>query len=247
MFKMAKFEENLSNVVTDDYLHTNIIVSSAKKGKIVTIPDMKDFLADFNRFVDNNPFPGMEVSIAGIDLVYLALVEYIVRSQLTSVILSMIIVFFIISLTFRSFAYGLFGLIPIAFGLLLNFATMSYFNIPLDFITSMIASISVGLGVDNAIHYLIRFTRTDHRDPLDLRVKSALSVSGIPIFFTSFTLVAGFMVLLFSSFKPILYFGLLISVTMLGCLIGVAVILPAFIYFLKPKAILDGVEREPLT
>ena len=109
-----------------------------------------------------------------------------------------------------------------------------------SFITSMIASIAVGLGVDNSIHYLIRFTRTEHNLPLQERLKQALGITGTPIFFTSFTLIAGLCVLFFSSFKPILYFGLLISVTMLGCFIGVIFILPAFIYFVKPKAIIQG-------
>ena len=116
---------------------------------------------------------------------------------------------------------------------------MSYFRIPLDFITAMIASIAVGLGVDNSIHYLIRFARTRHTLPLAERIRGALINSGIPIFFTSFTLIAGFCVLLFSSFKPILYFGLLISVTMIGCFIGVIFVLPASLHFFKPKTIIE--------
>ena len=87
---------------------------------------------------------------------------------------------------------------------------------------------------------MIRFARTRHDLPLTERIKGALVNSGIPIFFTSFTLIAGFCVLLFSSFKPILYFGLLISVTMIGCLIGVIFVLPAMIYWIKPKRIIRG-------
>ena len=237
MFNMANLTEKLGNVVTDDYRYANITVRSAKPGKQVTIAETREFLDAFYRFVDQNPHPDMSTRIAGIDLIYVSLVDYLVRSQLTSIALSVVIVFIIMAFTFRSLTYGLFGLIPIVFGLLLNFAAMSYFNIALDFITSMIASIAVGLGVDNAIHYLIRFSRTDRNLPLAERIGCALTASGIPIFFTSLTLIAGFSVLLFSSFKPILYFGLLIAVTMLGCLIGVIFILPALIYLIKPKGI----------
>jgi hydrophobe/amphiphile efflux-3 (HAE3) family protein len=241
MFKMSKFTKSLSNVITEDFKHANIVVRSAGTNqRDITISDLKEFTKDFKAFIDETPFRGIEVELAGVDLIYVSLVDYLVRSQLLSIFISVVIVFIIITYTFKSFVYGVFGLIPIIFGLLLNFGAMSYFKIPLDFITSMIASIAVGLGVDNSIHYLIRFTRTAHDLSLDERIKCALTVSGIPIFFTSFTLIAGFSVLLFSSFKPILYFGLLISVTMLGCLIGVIFILPAFIYFIKPKAILWG-------
>ncbi len=241
MFKMSKFTKSLGNVITPDFKNANIVVrTSAANEKEVTIPDLKRFEKNFREFIKENPFEGITVTLSGVDLIYVSLIDYLVRSQLTSIAISVVIVFFIIAYTFRSFVFGLFGLIPIIFGLLLNFGAMSYFNVPMDFITSMIASIAVGLGVDNSIHYLIRFSKTKHTLPLNERIKRALVNSGIPIFFTSFTLVAGFCVLLFSSFKPILYFGLLISVTMLGCLIGVIFILPAFIYFIKPKAIIKG-------
>jgi hydrophobe/amphiphile efflux-3 (HAE3) family protein len=241
MFKMSKFTDSLSNVITEDYRHANIMVRTAGSyEKEVTAHDLKKFLRDFHAFVGDNPHEGIKVHIAGVDLIYVSLVDYLVRSQLISILLSIIIVFIIIVITFRSLVFGFFGLIPIFFGLFLNFGTMSYFNVPLDFLTSMIASIAVGLGVDNSIHYLIRFTRTKHNLPLKERLKQALGITGTPIFFTSFTLIAGFTVLVFSNFKPILYFGLLISVTMLGCFIGVIFILPAFIYLVKPKAIIQG-------
>ena len=241
MFKMSKFTKSLSNVITPDYKKANIIIrTSPVERPDLTMPQFKHFLKELDDYIKEHPFKGIKVERSGVDIIFVSLIDYLVKSQLISIGISVVIVFLIISFTFKSFAYGFFGLIPIIFGLFLNFGTMSYFNISLDFITSMIASIAVGLGVDNSIHYLIRFTKTKHSLPLDERLRIALVNSGIPIFFTSFTLVAGFSVLLFSSFKPILYFGLLISVTMLGCLIGVIFVLPAIIFMLKPKAIIKG-------
>jgi hydrophobe/amphiphile efflux-3 (HAE3) family protein len=241
MFKMSRFTESLSNVITEDYRHANIMIRTTKSDQeAMTSAELKKFFRSFETFVDENPYEGIDVRLAGIDLIYVSLIDYLVRSQLISILFSIVIVFIIIVITFRSVAFGFFGLIPIFFGLFLNFGTMSYFNVPLDFLTSMIASIAVGLGVDNSIHYLIRFTRTRHDLPLKQRLKQALGMTGTPIFFTSFTLIAGFTVLVFSNFKPILYFGLLISVTMFGCFIGVIFILPAFIYLVKPKAIIQG-------
>jgi hypothetical protein len=239
MFKMSDVTESLDNVITEDFKHANIIVRTAKvNGPVLSATQFKEFLDDFRRFLSENRVQGINVEMTGVDLIYLSLIDYLVRSQLLSIAISIIIVFFIISYTFRSFVFGFFGLIPIVFGLLLNFGAMSYFDIPLDFVTSMISSIAVGLGVDNSIHYLIRFSRTKHSLPLEERIKMALVNSGIPIFFTSFTLISGFSVLLLSSFQPILYFGLLIAVTMIGCLIGVLLVLPALIYFVKPYSII---------
>lgn len=241
MFKMSKFTQSLSNVITEDFKNTNIIIRISSVNK----PDpyisvIKSFIEDFKTYIDENPYTGISVEMSGVDIIYISLIDYLVNSQLLSIAISVVIVFFIITYTFRSFVYGFFGLIPIIFGLLLNFGAMSYFHISLDFTTSMIASIAVGLGVDNSIHYLIRFSNTKHGLPLHERIKTALINSGIPIFFTSFTLITGFSVLLFSNFKPILYFGFLISVTMLGCLTGVIFVLPAFIYYIKPSAIIKG-------
>jgi len=243
MFKMSEFTKSLGNVITEDFKKANLIVrttNAEKADKPTSMTEFKAFLDSFREFINNNRFEGIKVKITGVDIIYVSLINYLVRSQLLSIAISIIIVYFIIAYTFRSFVFGFFGLIPIIFGLFLNFGAMSYFNIPLDFITSMIASIAVGLGVDNSIHYLIRFSKTKHTLPLDERISIALVNSGIPIFFTSFTLIAGFSVLLFSTFKPILYFGLLISLTMLGCLIGVILVLPAFIYYVKPEAIIKG-------
>lgn len=241
MFKMSKFTQSLSNVITEDFKNTNIIIRISSVNKPdPAISVIKSFIEDFKTYIDENPYNGISVEMSGVDIIYISLIDYLVNSQLLSIAISIIIVFFIITYTFRSFVYGFFGLIPIIFGLLLNFGAMSYFHISLDFITSMIASIAVGLGVDNSIHYLIRFSNTKHGLPLHERIKTALINSGIPIFFTSFTLITGFSVLLFSNFKPIVYFGFLISVTMLGCLTGVIFVLPAFIYFIKPSAIIKG-------
>jgi len=241
MFKLSKVTKSISNVITEDFKDTNIVVRTAKvDSPEISISEFRSFVHQFYEYIARNRMKGIAVELSGVDIIYMSLVDYLVRSQLLSIAVSIIIVFFIITYTFRSFVYGFFGLIPIIFGLFLNFGAMSYLNISMDFITAMIASIAVGLGVDNSIHYLIRFSRTKHSLPLGERIRAALVYSGIPIFFTSMTLIAGFSVLLFSSFKPILYFGLLISLTMLGCLIGVILVLPALIYFVKPSAIIKG-------
>jgi hydrophobe/amphiphile efflux-3 (HAE3) family protein len=241
MFKMTQFTESISNVITKDFRAANIIVRTSRPdGPEVTANQLKAFLKEFDKYNAENKFEGISVELSGTDIVFVSLVDYLVRNQLISIALSLVVVFLIVAVSFRSIVYGVYSLIPIVFGLLLNFAVMSYFRISLDFITAMISSIAVGMGVDNSIQYLITFSRTAHDLSLGDRLKLALVESGVPIFFSALTLIAGFTVLLFSSFKPILYFGLLINVTMIGCLVGHLFILPAFICLTKPKAIVSG-------
>jgi hydrophobe/amphiphile efflux-3 (HAE3) family protein len=241
LFRMAQFTESVSNVITKDFKAANIIIRMTRPdGPIATASEMKTFMKDFNEFAAENKFEGISVELSGTDIVFVSLVDYLVRNQLISIAMSLVVVFLIVAVSFRSIVYGLYSLIPIVFGLLLNFAAMSYFRISLDFITAMISSIAVGMGVDNSIQYLITFSRTEHGLPLDDRLELALADSGVPIFFSALTLIAGFAVLFFSSFMPILYFGLLINVTMIGCLVGHLFILPAFICLTKPKAIVKG-------
>jgi hydrophobe/amphiphile efflux-3 (HAE3) family protein len=244
MFKMTEFTESIGNVITKDFKASNIIIRMTRPdGPEVTANRLKAFLKEFEAFAAENRFDGISAELSGTDIVFVSLVDYLVRNQLVSIVLSLVVVFLIVAVSFRSIVYGVYSLLPIVFGLLLNFAAMSYFRISLDFITAMISSIAVGMGVDNSIQYLIIFSRTEHGLPLDERLKLALADSGVPIFFSALTLIAGFTVLLFSSFKPILYFGLLINVTMIGCLIGHLFILPAFICLTKPKAIVAGSDQ----
>jgi hypothetical protein len=236
-FKMSQFTDSISNVITKDFKVSNIIVRMARPaGPRVEPRDIKIFQKDFDDFLAENARDDIKVELSGTDIVFVSLVDYLVRNQLVSIALSLFVVFLIVALSFRSVVYGVYSLVPIVFGLLLNFAVMSYFRISLDFITAMISSIAVGMGVDNSIQYLIVLSRTGHGKPLQL----AMAESGVPMFFSALTLIAGFTVLLFSSFKPILYFGLLINITMIGCLIGHLFLLPAFISLTKPRAIVAG-------
>ena len=107
---------------------------------------------------------------------------------------------------------------------------MGFAGIPLDMMTITIAAISIGIGVDDAIHYLHRFNE-EYRNAADIRtaVERAHQTIGRAMYFTSMIIVVGFSILAFSNFLPTVYFGLLTALAMLLALIANLTLLPALL------------------
>ncbi|MBN2544471.1 MAG: MMPL family transporter [Spirochaetes bacterium] len=156
--------------------------------------------------------------------------KFLISDQIWSLTISIIIVFLICLIYFRSFYLGFIALIPLTFGVVTSFTVMSLFKIPLDIATVMIAAISIGMGVDNSILFLINFKKNlgfgqSYKDA----VFNTINFTSRPILFTSLALIMGFAVFLLSSFRPIVYFGMLIAISMFSCVFATLFILPSFL------------------
>jgi predicted RND superfamily exporter protein len=111
-----------------------------------------------------------------------------------------------------------------------NFGIMGWLGIKLDLATSIIAAITIGIGVDDTIHFLNTFRHNSEKGySIDENIARTLAVSGKAIIFTSIALIFGFSVLVTSSFIPVILFGILMATTMISTTIGALVILPAAI------------------
>ena len=122
----------------------------------------------------------------------------------------------------------------------MNFGLMGWLGIELSMATSLIASIAIGLAVDDTIHYLYRCNRelrngSDRKDAL----KRTIDHVGRPIIFTTFTISLGFAVLLFSNFEPTSAFGLMMVITMFSALVGDLFLLPALMLHAKLVTVWD--------
>ena len=128
-------------------------------------------------------------------------------------------------------------------GVIVNFGIMGWFGLSLDTITALIASIIIGIGIDNTIHFLNTYRHYKGKyNNIDDTIRKTLSISGKAITYTSLALIFGFFVLTTSSFQPIVLFGQLISVTLLATTIGSLIVLPAAI---KATSIsLDEIESD---
>ncbi len=147
-----------------------------------------------------------------------------------SLFLSLAVVGIVVSLLFKNWKAGLVSLVPIGIAVVINFGLMGWAGIRLDIATAIIASITIGIGVDNTIHFLntFRYHRSAGRD-LDDTIRITLSTAGRAIIYTALALILGFAVLVVSSFKPIVFFALLVGVTFIATTVGALLVLPAVI------------------
>jgi predicted RND superfamily exporter protein len=165
-------------------------------------------------------FPTMEVK----------LVYYVVKGQLQSLLLSLIVVGIIVMLLFSLLKAGVIALIPMSVAVILNFGIMGWLGINLDMATSIIAAITIGIGVDDTIHFLNNFRHLRTRGlSIDETISGTLAVSGKAILFTSLALILGFSVFTVSNFRPVILFGLLMAMTMIATTIGALLVLPTII------------------
>jgi len=169
-------------------------------------------------------------SITGYPIINVKMADYVVMGQMQGLFLSLVIVAIVIMMLFNRFNAGPLALIDIAVTILINFGVMGWFGIELDMVTSVIAAITIGIGVDDTIHFLntYRLYKNDGNSVSEA-IEQTILVAGKAIIFTSMALVFGFLMLSTSNFKPIILFGLLLSMTVTISSICSILLIPAAI------------------
>ncbi|MBN1757544.1 MAG: RND family transporter [Chitinispirillaceae bacterium] len=174
--------------------------------------------------------------VGGFGVVLSDLAEAVVKGQLLSLILAIVICAVLIMLLFRSFNAGIISAIPLLFSIVILFGLMGVFGIELNIVTALLSSIMIGVGIDYTIHFLWRY-REERRSRLDAvaAVKKTLATTGRGITFNAFSVMIGFIALFFSAFLPVRFFGFLVVVSIFACLIGALVLVPALVLIWKPR------------
>jgi predicted RND superfamily exporter protein len=154
--------------------------------------------------------------------------DQIAGEQLRSVTIALVTIYLMLSLLFGSLRVGFTALVPNLIPILFFFGFMGWRGVELNLTTSLVASVVLGLAVDNAVQFIARFRRAQ-AETSDLRnaILESMRLSGRPIIYANVALAATFAIFFFSNFKPIASFGLLSAVTIIGCLIEDLVLLPA--------------------
>ena len=160
------------------------------------------------------------------------------QSQLTSVVLSLVLVFLILSIYYRSAVAGLVGLAPLSVSVLANFAIMQAAGIKLNIGTAMMASINVGIGIDYIVHYMAAY----HREYLaggggNGFLRRTFLTSGKAILFNAASVGAGFAVLVLSRFNMLADLGLLIALAMASSALVSLTVLPVLLSVADPAFI----------
>ncbi len=180
-------------------------------------------------------FSDEQVQLTGILVMYNNVLQSLFQSQILTLGVVMLAIMLMFLTLFRSLSIAVLCIIPNAIAAAFVLGIMGWLNIPLDIMTITIAAISVGIGVDNTIHYMHRFKREfprfgDYRKTMFFCHNSI----GRAMYFTSMTIVAGFSILALSNFIPTIVFGLLTSLAMLVALTGSLTLLPQLLITFKP-------------
>jgi predicted RND superfamily exporter protein len=187
-------------------------------------------------FPSTDKQPGAEVT--GFFVLLTSLIESMLRDQWTTFGIASAAIAIMLLVLFRSFKLMLIGLVPNALPIFLVMGLLGWLGLRINMGAAMIAAVSMGLSVDSSIHYLDSFLRARDRG---LSVADALtevqSSVGRAMLFSTLALIIGFSVLCTSEFVPTIYFGALVSLAMLGGLLGNLVVLPLLLgWFMRDKA-----------
>jgi uncharacterized protein len=196
-------------------------------------------LADaFKRYaVDVLGFAPEHVEVTGMMVMFDTMLKQLFMSQIDTLAWVLLATFLMFLILLRSITYAVLGLLPNVLAAVSVIAVMGYAGIPLDLMTITIAAISIGIGVDNAIHYLHRF-RQERAKQGDVRLAVAKSHAtiGHAMYFTTLTVMAGFSVLVLSNFVPTILFGVFTALAMgLAMLANLALLPSLLVLFLAPS------------
>jgi predicted RND superfamily exporter protein len=176
-----------------------------------------------------------EYRLAGVLILFNNLLQSLFKSQILTLGLVMIGIFSMFIVLFRNIKLSLIGVVPNFIAAFFILGIIGLLGIPLDMMTITIAAITIGIAVDNSIHYIYRFKEEFNKiKDYSKTLKKCHSTVGVAILNTSITIVFGFSILVLSKFIPTIYFGVFTGIAMLLAMISVLTLLPALILMIKP-------------
>jgi len=212
-------------------VHINIRAFESHKGL-----DRNQLIGDIRQqLVQQHGLEEEQVNISGMLVLYNNMLNSLFNSQILTLGTVFLAIMLMFSVLFRSFKLALITIIPNVFSAGIVLGIMGIFSIPLDLMTITIAAITVGIAVDNAIHYVTRYRDERLADrPVEQAIDIAKNNVGQAMFYTTLTIAAGFLIMVFSNFVPTMYFGILTALAMITALIANLVMLPMLLSRFKP-------------
>ncbi len=176
---------------------------------------------------------------SGMFVLLAELIQSLLDDQLRSFVVATVGILACMTIAFRSLRIGLISLLPNIFPVAMVMGTLGWIGMPVNIGTAMITSVSMGLTVDSTIHYITAFERARRTTSVTEALQIAHAGAGRAVVFASLALVAGFMVLTASRFVPLVYFGALLSLSMIGGIFGDLVLLPLLLRWTTPVSSRD--------
>ena len=179
-----------------------------------------------------------EFKLGGVLILFNNLLQSLFKSQILTLGFVMAGIFIMFIILFRNIKLSLIGVVPNFIAAFFILGIIGLAGIPLDMMTITIAAITIGIAVDNSIHYIYRFKEEFSKiKDYDKTLRVCHSTVGVAILNTSITIVFGFSILVLSNFIPTIYFGIFTGIAMLLAMISVLTLLPALLLVVKPFSI----------
>ncbi|MEK9627470.1 MAG: MMPL family transporter [Nitrospinota bacterium] len=230
--------ENVKDSLVNPYLSKDANQIHINMRLIESDPNLRrsDLIEKIRKhLVEKLNFDPETIHFTGMVVLYNNMLQSLYRSQILTIGVVFFAIMFMFMILFKSFSLALIGIIPnlLAAGTVLSI--MGWMGIPLDMMTITIAAITVGIAVDDTIHYIHRFQTEFKEDEDYLATMDRCHGSiGKAMYYTSVTITLGFSILSLSEFMPTIYFGLLTGAAMVIALLGALTLLPLLIIVFKP-------------
>ncbi len=191
---------------------------------------LNEFVIYMDEYISENSTSECKIEVTGMPSVYSQLDKSLINSQMSSLLIAIIMVLLIVGLMMRSPIKGVFAAIPIIATITLLFGFMGLTGIPLDIATVLVASVALGIGIDYSIHIITHFNHVyKETGDLDMAMEETIMISGKAIVINVMSVAAGFLVLVFSEMVPLQNFGLLVAMSMVGSGLGALTLLPVIL------------------
>lgn len=238
IYNMSGDPEDFEQLVDLNYTRAHIMVrfsdpSATNIGNIVRKTD------DLRAAIDGNVVTG------GYAYIMEEFSHKIVMGQINSIISTVIVVFILLIIIFRSLQGGVIAIVPMIASIAIMMGIMGWTGIALDPATALLSSVIIGIGIDYTIHYMWRHI-SEMEQGLDHREAAArtIATTGRGIIFNAVSVMSGFLVLIFSNFTSIRYFGYLVIVSIAACLLAAMFTVPSIFILIKPGFVKNGTARK---
>lgn len=224
-------QESISHLISPEHDQALIIAKFQDIGDHSTI-ELNDYMQSY---FDSHPSESYKIQMTGMPFINKKLSDNLLYSQIVSLIIALILVMTIVSLMLKSVTKGMYASLPVIVTIVIVYGVMGYSGIPLNIATVLVASIAMGIGIDYSIHFFSYFNHVKaNGSSVSDAISESIRVSGKGIIINFISVALGFLTLIFSNLVPMIYFGIIIALSMLGAAMGALTLLPS-ILLLKQK------------
>ncbi len=235
IFELSVLYKEIPETYKKDLIYPYLIIDKNMAKISARVKDSekinrKKIIKEINHFIENNKNTSLDdYRVNGLLVLYNNMLDSLFESQIKSLGFVIILIFIMFLILFRSIKLSILAIIPNIFASSFILGIIGFLSIPLDIMTITIAAITIGIAVDNTIHYLYRFTEFKKNNKMIESISLTNMSAGLAVLTTSMTIALGFSVLSLSSFIPTVIFGIFTSMAMIFAMIGVLFFLPSLL------------------